>query len=174
MIDILRCSHRKLHGFLTLVAAALALILMAGCAGGNYGKLERNRELDNMFLNYEVLPDHLYYISGGYGKPEAILALHSDYELENTRNLWVSVPNVDYTQMRKWIDTISPEQDYRGTNSYFAAYILDPNGKRVGAWYSIEPLTTVKFLEDNRVQVYTPNRAPEIKLNRGFVRGGFN
>ena len=159
---------------LTTVAAVLALVLMVACAGGNYGKLRRDRDLDNMFLRYEVLPDHLYYISGGYAKPEAILALHRDYELENTRNLWVYVPNVDSPQIRKWIDTISPEQDYRGTNSYFAAYILDPNGKRVGAWYSIEPLTTIKFLEGNKVQVYTPNRAPEIQLNRGFVRKDFH
>ena len=89
-------------------------------------------------------------------------------------DIWVFVPNVNSSQMRQWIDTISPEQDYMGSNSYFAAYILDPNGKRIGAWYSIEPLTTIKFLEGNKVQVYTPIRAPDIQLNRGFVRKDFH
>jgi hypothetical protein len=159
---------------LTTLAAVFVLFQMVACTGANYGKLQRDRDLDNMYLRYEVLPDHLYYITGGYAKPEAILALHKDNELENTRNLWVYVPNVGTTQMRKWIDTISPEQDYMGSNSYFAAYILDPNGKRVGAWYSIEPLTTVKFLEGNKVQVYPPIRDPDIQLNRGFIRAGFH
>jgi hypothetical protein len=173
MFYILNKSYRKLHGYSTLLAAVLVLVLMVGCAGGNYGKLQRDRDLDNMFLKYEVLPDHLYYTSGGYDAPEAILAIHRDYELENTRNLWVWVPNVDYAQMRKWIDTIAPEQDYRNSNSYFAAYILDPKGKRVGAWYAIESLTTIKFLEDNKVQVYTPNRGPDLQLDKRFIRGGF-
>jgi len=80
----------------TLLAAILTLFLLIGCAtGGNYGKLERNRDLDNMFLNYEVLPDHRYYTTGGYDAPDAILAIHRDYELDNSENLWRAIPNVD-------------------------------------------------------------------------------
>jgi hypothetical protein len=154
--------------FLSL-AIILALFLLAGCAtGGNYGKLERNRDLDNMFLRYEVLPDHRYYSTGGFDAPSAILAVHTDYELDNSGNLWRGVPNVDYAQMRKWIDTIAPEQNYR-VGGYFAAYILDLNGKRVGAWYSIESQTTVKFLEGNKIQVWTPNLSPAIGI--GVRRG---
>ena len=155
----------------TLLAAILTLFLLIGCAaGGNYGKLNRDRDLDNMFLNYEVLPDHRYYTSGGYDAPDAILAIHRDYELDNSGNLWVTIPNVDYAQMRKWIDTIAPEENYRA-DGYFAAYILDPNGKRVGAWYSIQSTTTVKFLEGNKILVYTPN--VDLDLNfRELRRGG--
>jgi hypothetical protein len=152
------------------LATILALFLLAGCAtGGNFGKLERNRDLDNMFLRYEVLPDHRYYSTGGFDAPDAILAVHTDYELDNSGNLWRGVPNVDSGQMRIWIDTIAPEQNYRA-GGYFAAYILDPNGKRVGVWYSIEPQTTVKFLEGNKIQVWTPHLSPDI--GRGIRRGG--
>ena len=155
----------------TLLAAILTLFLLIGCAaGGNYGKLDRNRDLVNMFLNYEVLPDHRYYTSGGYDAPDAILAIHKDYELNNSGNLWVPIPNVDYAQMRKWIDTIAPEENYRA-GGYFAAYILDPNGKRVGAWYSIQSTTTVKFLEGNKILVYTPDLGPDLNF-RGLRRGG--
>jgi hypothetical protein len=154
------------------MAAFIALFLLVGCAGGNFGKLNRNRDLDNMFLNYEVLPDHRYYISGGYAAPNAIMAIHRDYELDNPGELWVGVPNVDSGQMRKWIDTLAPEQNYRYSNAYFAAYILDPKGKKVGAWYSYENFATIKFLEGNKIQVYPPDLNQNIHLNRGRVRGG--
>jgi len=164
-------TSSKWNRLSTLLAAILTLFLLIGCAaGGNYGKLDRNRDLDNMFLNYEVLPDHRYYTSGGYDAPDAILAIHKDYELNNSGNLWVPIPNVDYAQMRKWIDTIGPEENYRA-DGYFAAYILDPNGKRVGVWYSIQSTTTVKFLEGNKILVYTPDLGPDLNF-RGLRRGG--
>ena len=131
-------SYSNRYRLFTLLAVILALFLLIGCAGGNYGKLDRDRDLDNMFLNYEVLPDHRYYTTGGYDAPNAILAIHRDYELDNPGDLWVAVPNVDSTQMRKWIDFLAPEQEYRYSNAYFASYILDPNGQRVGVWYSYD------------------------------------
>ena len=171
MIEKTYDISKRWKSLMSQVAVILALFLLAGCAtGGNYGKLERNRDLDNMFLRYEVLPDHRYYSTGGFDAPDAILAVHTDYELDNSGNLWRGVPNVDSGQMRIWIDTIAPEQNYRYSNGYFAAYILDPTGKRVGAWYSIEPQTTVKFLEENKIQVWTPNRSPDIGI--GIRRGG--
>lgn len=156
----------------TLLAALIAFFLLAGCAGGNYGKLDRDRDLDNMFLRYEVLPDHRYYISGGYAAPNAIIAIHRDYELDNSGNLWVWVPNVDTLQMRKWIDTIAPEQNYRYSDAYFAAYILGPDGKRIGAWYSYDNYATINYLEGNRIQVYPPDLIQDFRLNRGrIIRG---
>jgi hypothetical protein len=124
-----------------------------------------------MFQNYQVLPDHRYYTTGGYDAPDAILAVNSDYILDNSGSLWVPIPNVDQAQMKKWIDTIAPEQNYRGTNSYFAAYILDANGKRVGAWYSVDPNATVKFLDGNKIVVNTPNSGPDLrKIGKGRGR----
>jgi len=172
MLYVKNSFHRNMNRFLTSLAALLALGLLVGCAAGNYGTFDRDRDLDNMYLRYEVLPDHLYYTTGGYDAPDAILALHKDYELENTGNLWRWIPNVNTGQMRKWVDTISPEQNYRRSNAYFAAYILDPAGKRVGAWYAIEPNTTVKFLGDNKVQVYPPNENFNMLFRRGREKNG--
>ena len=160
-------AYRGKSRLLVLLVALLALFLLVGCAGGNYGRVERDRNLDNMFLNYEVLPDHRYYTSGGYDAPNAILAIHRDYELDNPRNLWVPVPNVDYAQMRRWIDTLAPDENFRFSGSYFAAYILDPNGQRMGVWFSIENQATVKFFEGNKVQVYPPDMNKNIQMNRG-------
>jgi hypothetical protein len=164
MIEKTYNTFNSWNELFTLVITINILFLIAGCAtGGNFGKTERNRDLDNKFLNYEVLPDQRYYTTGGYDAPAAILAIHTDYVLDNSGNLWVPIPNVDQAQMKKWIDTIAPEQNYRGTNSYFAAYILNPHGERVGVWYSIDPHATVKFLEGNKILVNTPSSGLDLR-----------
>jgi len=155
--------------FAAFLISVVTLFLVMGCAGGNYGTFDRDRDLDNMYLRYEFLPDHLYYTSGGYDAPNAILAIHRDYELDNSANLWVPIPNMNSAQMRKWIDTIAPEQNYRYSGAYFASYILAPDGKRVGAWYSFASSTTVKFLGDNKIQVYTPDPNNDMFFNKGFM-----
>ena len=140
----------------TLVVAVIISLVLAGCVtSGNHGSLKRSRDIDNVFLAYEVLPDHRYYTSGGYDSPNAILAIHQDYEL--VTDLWWSIPNVNSAQIRKWIDTISPEENYTGTKGYFGAYIHSPEGERVGVWYSIQSSTVIKFYAENKVEVYTPD-----------------
>jgi len=142
-------SFQKL--FLLIIIFSL---LFSGCAGTkNYGTIRYDRELDQMFLSYQVLPDYNYYTSGGYDKPNAILGVHKDYKLVS--DLWQSRPNVDSAQMKKWIRSISPE-DYRA-RGYSAAYILDPNGKKAGFWYSIQNSTVIKFPGGNNIEVYTPD-----------------
>jgi len=157
---------------LTLLAGLVVIFLTVACAGGNYGSLDRDRELDNMYLNYEVIPEHRYYITGGYAAPKAILAIHRNYVLDNPGSLWVPVPNVDSVQMQKWVDTIAPDMNFRGSGAYYASYILDPSGKRVGVWYAIETFTTVKFLEGNRIQVYPPD-GKQYNLDGGGNGRGF-
>ncbi|KPK30804.1 MAG: hypothetical protein AMK70_13520 [Nitrospira bacterium SG8_35_1] len=139
---------------LFMLIAAISFIF-SGCTGtGNYGTLQRDRNLDRMFLSYQVLPDYKYYTSGGYDKPNAILGIHQDYQL--VLGLWQSIPNVDSNQIKKWVNTIAPEDRGAG-HGYFASYILDPEGKQVGFWYSIQKFTVIKFLEENKIEVYTPD-----------------
>lgn len=153
-------EKRELRGFFKLLAAVFMLVMFAGCAAGNYGTMAWDRELDNTFTSYQVLPGHRYYITGGYSAPAAILAIQNDYELDNDANLWVSVPDVSPSHMQKWIDNLSPDVNYWEENQFMAAYILDPNGKRVGAWYSGRRSTAVQFLENNRIKVFPPDMKP--------------
>jgi len=139
---------------LLLVITIISLFL-SGCASyANYGTFRRDRDLYNMFLSYQVLPDYNYYTSGGYDKPNAILGVHKDY-LMITDVSWRSIPNVSSAQVEKWIRTIDPDDRGPG-HDYFAYYILDPEGKQVGFWYSIQKHTVVKFLEENKIEVYPP------------------
>jgi hypothetical protein len=158
-------KYRVFYNDKTLVfwaglAAVFMLFTLSACAAGNSGSLMWDRELDDMFVNYQVLPDHRYYITGGYGAPSAILAIHNDYLLENSANLWVPVPDVNSGHVKKWIDNLSPEEKFWESDQFMAKYILSPTGDRVGAWYSGQRHTTVKFLEGNRIKVYTPELKP--------------
>jgi hypothetical protein len=158
MTGIIYNILKRPNNLFTLLASALMLLLLAGyaAAGNIYGSLDRDRDLDNMFRNYEVLQDYNYFTSGGYDAPNAILLIHKDYKLDNPGNLWVPIPYVDNEQMRKWVSTISSEQDFNRSGNYYAAYIHDKNGQRIGVWYSVEVFATVKLLEGNKVLVYTP------------------
>lgn len=148
----------KWNGLFSILASTLTFFLLVNYAfaAGIYGKLDRNRNLDNMFRNYEVMQDYNYFTTGGYDRPNAILLIHKDYELDNPKNLWVPISYVDHNQKRKWISVISSEQDFNRSSNYYAAYILDQNGTRVGVWYSVETFATVKFLAGNKILVYTP------------------
>ena len=153
VMDMDRCK-----GSMIIVVTIAVLIMISGCAGsGSNGTMQRDQALNQQFLSYQVLPDYTYYFSGGYDKPEAILAIHKDYQL--VQGLWQSV-EITPGLMEKWITTIAPDtmgpEDHR-RGGYFAAYIMDPDGKRAGIWYSIQDSTTVKFPGDNRIEVYTPD-----------------
>jgi hypothetical protein len=153
-------NDKILNGFFAVLTAVFMLATLAGCVGGNSGTLKWDRELDNKFVSYQVLPDHRYYITGGYSAPAVILAIHNDYQLENGADLWVEVPDVSSTHMQKWIDNLSSDISFWEENQFLASYVLDPNGKRVGAWYSGRRNTAVMFLEDNRIKVYPPDMKP--------------
>jgi hypothetical protein len=159
-------NEKILDGFFKVLAAVFMLVTLVDCAGGNYGTVVWDLELDNKFESYQVLPDHRYYITGGYGAPAAILAIHNDYQLENNANLWVPVPDVNSKHIQKWVDNLTPEVNFWKGIQLMASSILDPDGKKVGAWYSGQRSTPVKFLEGNIIKVYTPNLEPSFGRRR--------
>ena len=143
--------------FFHVVVFITLVFILAGCVGVKSPTLVLDRELDYAFTGYQVLPDHRYYITGGYVAPRAILAIHTDYQLDNGSHLWVEVPAVDSSQIQLWMDNYH-KYAKPGTGTLFmAAYIVNPDRKRVGAWYSRQRETRVDFLENNRIKVYPPD-----------------
>jgi hypothetical protein len=132
---------------------------LVGCVGGNYGVLSYDRQLNNSFATYQVLAGHNYYLTGGNSAPAAILAIHKDYEIDNSSNLWVLVPDVSTSLMKKWIDNTSGDANFWEGVTFQAFYILNPEGKRIGAFYSGKK-TPVEFLEEHRVKVFPPVLQP--------------
>jgi len=153
-----RSIWTRLITFFLLSAVTVTLV---GCAASNdRGTLQRDQELNRMILAYEIMPEHNYYFSGSFDRPNTILGIHKDYQLVS--QLWKKV-QISSAQLAKWIGAIAPE-NYRGSTGYFAAYILDPDGKKVGIWYSIQNTTTVEFLEGNKVKINSPDLYPPSKL----------
>ena len=145
----------KTTGFRIL--AITSLFLLGVCAsvfaGSKYGKLERSRDLQKQIESYQVLPDHNYYYSGGHARPNAIIGIHKDYQLVTGQ--WQSV-QISSGQLQKWITSISPDTSM-GPKGYYGAYIISPDGKKAGFWYSIQSSTSIKFPGGNKIEVYTPD-----------------
>jgi hypothetical protein len=144
-----------------MILLTLFSFALVNCAAsGSRGTLQSDMELNRMILAYKVLPDHNYYHSGSFDRPNAILGIHKDYHLVS--QLWKPV-QVGSAQLAKWIQSIGPEK-YKGQTGYVAAYILNPEGRKVGLWYSIMKNTEVEFLEGNKIKVNSPDLYPPSKL----------
>ena len=125
------------------------LFLLCSCANSNYGKLEASQEVTKIFDNYQVLSDHSYYYSGMQGVPDAIVGIHSGYLLKSKR--WQQVDFSSFL-LRKLVERMSyiHEVTPRG------AWILSPDGYRIGVWYSARHQTTVRVGQGNHVVIVPP------------------
>lgn len=127
-------------------------IVFGGCAE-NYGRLQRSEEVDKIFKSYQVLPDLNYYYVGPEGRPDAIVGIQSTYTLETTQ--WTQF-NASEDILKKWVDTINFHHNTGARYYPYGFFILDPEGSRLGIWYSIWDWTTVMMKDDKRIQVFPP------------------
>lgn len=153
MIEFLIVTCRK---NLSLTSPVVILfitvtIVFGGCAE-NYGRLQRNEEVNKIFKSYQILPDHNYYYVGPEGRPDAIMGIESVYTLETTQ--WTQFDPSDKT-LKKGVDSINFHHSTSVRYYPYGFNILDPAGTRVGIWYSIWDWTTV-IMEDNRIRVFPP------------------
>ena len=137
---------------------ALCLISFAALCGcsENYGRLQRSREVDQIFKTYRVLPDHQYYYTGPEGRPDAIMGIQNEYTLETTQ--WTQF-NASDDILKKWVDTINFHHSTRVRYYPYGFFILDPAGSRLGIWYSIWDGTTVIMKDDKHIQVFPPAKS---------------
>jgi len=162
-----QANRKSVRG--TRLAAALALLLagiLAGCAsGGAYGRLRPSQEVGDMFVNGPLSGEYDYYYSGSANKPRAIIGIDRNYTLQTSR--WQSV-SPDSGQIQAMMEALT---GYRGIALVnFGSLILDPEGNRIGVWYSKEAdWTTIKMLGGNVVSVYPPSRLDDDR--KGFMGG---
>lgn len=129
------------------------LIFALSACAGNYGRVQKNDKVDQIFTSYQVLDDYRYYFSGRENLPEAILGVHQDYTLETTQ--WTQV-SLTQEQLKEWVDVLYFYFHDLPHNHPYGSVILDPSGKQMGIWYSIWDYTPVIFKEDKVVQIYPP------------------
>ena len=138
----------KFQRLYAVIALGL-LFLLCSCAGANYGKLEASEEVTKIFDNYQILSDHSYYFSGMQAVPDAIVGIHSGYFLKS--KMWQQVDFSSFL-LRKLVDRMG----YVHIVAPRGTWILDPDGNRIGVWYSAQHQTTVRVAEGNHVVVVPP------------------
>lgn len=153
---------RSLPGPALIVAA---LLLAAGCAAGSYGSLQRSPEATSSFRAAEILSGHHYYTTGGWGVPDAILAIAEPYTMKT--ETWREEQDITPEQLKIHVFRID-EQGQGLTDFPTGMDVVGPGGEKIGIWYSDLYFTTVELLEGNEVIVHSPAkiRAGRVDLQR--------
>ena len=123
----------------------IILIGLTGCAG-NYGSFMRDEQVAQAFKTNQLPTQYKYFYNAHHNLTYAILGIDPKYKLES--QFWREVePNTEeFKQIwsRVW-------EDY---NRYtYGANLIDPAGNTVGVWYSAVNTASLRFYEDNEVEV---------------------
>jgi hypothetical protein len=138
--------NRRLLQYFPVVVLLLLSALISGCFA-NYGRLDWDPQVTADFQNHTVEKGLNYYHYGIGNRTFAIAGVSAEYHMKS--RLWREVPDESEALKgfvsRAWINHAYKPYDPQG------AYILDPQGKQVGTWYSSLRFVTVKFADDNRI-----------------------
>jgi hypothetical protein len=152
--NIVQKDRKKFYRLSSVIGLGL-LFLLCSCITSNYGKLQPSPEITKIFDDDRILSDHSYYYSGLQGVPDAIVGIQSNYSLKSKR--W---QQVDLTSLllRKWVDRMA----YVHMVTPRGAWVLGPDGNRIGVWYSARHQATVRVEQGNRVVIFPP-LPPELR-----------
>jgi hypothetical protein len=115
------------------------LVLLVSCVG-NYGRLQRDAEVQQAFESNQVPSGYKYYYYGYDTRPYVLFGIDPKYELNSRFWREVAPNSEEFKTMTRWI-----WEDYGYTK--FGAYIFDPSGQRVGVFYSSINETTFRFMD---------------------------
>jgi ATP-dependent exoDNAse (exonuclease V) alpha subunit len=131
------------------ISVWMAALLLAACAAGNYGVLRTNPEVERTFKARQALEGHTYYYYGWIGEPDAVIGIHEDYTLESNR--WIRV-DLEETPVGLLMDRMTR----RDPTNFRGAVLKDPDGNRMGVWFSDSPGATIGMAGDKRIAYITP------------------
>ena len=146
-----------------LLVACLSTMACSGQLFPSFGRINLNGETTRAFENHTVDKDMRYFISGTDTYPNAIIGLHRDYRID-PESLW---REVDMTSdvMRKIVGSMKEKTANRLLFLY-GFELLDPKGKPIGVWYSIQTARTcLQIKDDGTVRIDTPDLDTYEQLN---------
>ena len=114
-----------------------------------YGKLKRDKDVNQTFQSAEVLPEHKYYISGQANIPYAIIGINNQYKLRP--GIWQEV-ELTTPLLRGWISKMDNIYGYPP----YGSVIVDDKGQSIGIWYSSKQWTTVIIEDKNEIAILAP------------------
>jgi hypothetical protein len=155
----------RLIRILVLILLLLLGLNLAACSGSlfrNYGRILPSEEVDRDIEACVVRPEIRYYTSGSDLYPNAMIGLHRDYRLDRD-TLWKEV-TMTPVKLREVIGFMKAKAfEFRQFPHGFD--LLDPEGKKIGFWYSIFTARTfLRFEEDGTVMILTPELETFLKL----------
>ena len=133
---------KSLLGLICLITA----IILSGCAG-SYGRLNWDPQVTAAFQKHDIQRGYNYYYYGVGNRTFAMAGISAEYNVKS--RMWREVPND--TEAFKSLVSRAWENDFYLPNYPQGAHILNPEGKRVGVWYSSLRFVTVRFAENNRI-----------------------
>ena len=141
----------------------LAVFIIASLAGcfANYGRLEINSAVEQAFRNKEMLDNYRYYYSGRENKPSAIIGIDPAFQFSS--KYWTAI---EPSQFETMVGRMYPDYGF-----LYGAYMMAPDGRKAGVWYSWVKTFTIKF-EGDRIVVFSPEPHADAG-NGGFYDGGF-
>ena len=138
---------------LPLLLVGLSFVL-AGCVTcQECGSLKQRHDITSLFLNNEIVPGYSYYYNGRTQWPSAIMAIDSSYTVK--AEFWKPV-ELAGQELSEWLQSATNWKGTHRTKSN-GAEILNPEGERVGIWYSKYDNVVTKFQSDKVIQVYPPS-----------------
>jgi hypothetical protein len=148
-IQILKTKRLRWNAWLK-VGCLFALLLLVSCVG-NYGRIQRDAEVQQAFESDQIPTGYKYYYYGYDTRPYVLFGIDPKYEMDS--HLWREVAP-DSEELKKMVRWIWEDYGYYK----FGAHIFDPRGNKVGVYYSSIHETAFKFKDDNQIVVmpHTP------------------
>ena len=145
----------------TVFVVLCSVGVMASCGSGHYGKIRYSKDVGQAFENFEMIDEYDYYYAGRANRPSAIVGIDSEFEFGS--EYWTFIEADEFETM---VGRLSPPE-YPFLNG---SYILTPDERQAGVWYSWVNTHWVKF-DGNRITISDPE--PFSDADSRFRRGGF-
>jgi hypothetical protein len=145
----------------TIFMLALGVLTLAGVVGcsHNYGRIHWDEKVTQAFDANQVEPDYKFYQYAIGMQVYAIIGLESELELKSRiwRPLEAGTEDFKVALSRIWYNDFQEPGYPRGAD------ILNPDGEKVGVYFSSLPFVSIDFKPENRV---------EVMLDTTIIRGG--
>jgi hypothetical protein len=145
---------------LKLIILCVVLLSLWGCADcPDCGSISRDSTVAQFFLDEQIEPDFRYYFNGERTHPRAIIGIHRRYTLEG--RFWTPV-DITQEQLSSWMDYVRTRGIPAIANyGVFRGFeILDPDGTRIGIWFSVYDWVSIRFSDDNVIRLSVPALRP--------------
>lgn len=126
----------------------LIAVMTVGCAG-TYGGIRWDEEVTQFFETHQVQPDYQYFTYHVGMRVFAIVGLDKELEMQTGvwRELASDTEDFKVAVSRIWYN------DYQSPSDPQGAVIMDPDGERVGIYFSSLSLPSIKFMPENQVMI---------------------